>query len=1593
MSDTKIERSICQAIEIIADKKISQANFDKSIKAVILQCIDRTTGNYRVKYQDSTFQANATSSQISYNKGQQVWVLIPGNDWDRTKTILCGVESSATMYKEIPMAGDLYNTIGGNLAEVENSLGLSSYYNQTIPVYNAQGKDNKINIDQKAAERYITQGNGLALGMVVQTKLAPGQQIAGDYGVRFVLKFKDSKGDAAVRDYVVNSTDVIGYPYGLIEPTLVERFIESVDTENFECIQRVQIYCNDFPHLPDPTDQSKRNIKDILITDIKINGATALTEQELSGYSLHIDCSQDGDILSEDKSIITLEAQLKSSGKIIKDKVEYYWFRQNGLIFRGSDRYSGFAGDGWECLNYYSNNTPVAFTENTFTFTSIKNPERKEYEVINLVEEKDTKIKCVAVYDKRERVIGESHVYNQNFNNEIYIESSDLIEGNNKVDYYLDAGRPILTCKAKDKDGIQLTNVNYSWSVTPARGSAVQKPNTDDQNNKYENAKKTWDEAKAYVQSLAAADQQLYIETTAYKTVKENWQKKEYIQRIDNNKYYYFPISSITDYSKISCAIEQEDGTYLGTASIVLYNHPQTEGTYNLNIENGTQVFQYDGKGNSPASKQLQKPLEILPLSFTLLDNTGTQISYDQIINNGTVRWLIPGTSTLLFANQEEGPDVEYGSTLVTGTDLAFAADYNIYKNRPIFHYIIDDTYDSKKTNNHIRLNIVYKDITLDAYTDFTFPKDGDPGTNGTDYVAKISPSKDTDRIYITNKSTSFPFNDQGNIVDKLNFSLYNNSKKIDGIADNSIVWTCPPGNKAGNTYLKTPSNGKIQAKVNSASTIAQALTNIKADKPIDIIRANYTNGQIQQYAQYPICYEYLISANYRIKVKPKTGFKYAVYQEDGTAPEYDNTLPFEIIVEEREENTGYFQTGLANLTYNWQQIGNIQEDTDRNIGLNSNQKYYKPKNTFDGSDLTSAVVVKVTQNNTDIGFIHIPVYMIINRYNHQALNGWDGNSIQLNTNGDTILAPQIGAGKKQSDNTFTGVFMGDVKGASGTEDIGLMGYHHGQRSIFLDAQTGKAQFGKQGSGQIKIDPNLVVRTSTEISWDDANEAGLLYSNNYTLPTETKITTGINKDKKGYTLDVETYKPGNGLIIDLSTPQIGFGSGRFYVTKTGNIHAGGDGDIAGWRINDDAFYKHDGTNKTGMRSNGDPAFYAGTDSQNSIDPTSTNVYNFFVTHNGYLFSRSGKIAKWSINENTLTDGNVGMGQGKSIAANTFDNQTSVITNARIWSGSNNTTITFAVTADGKLYSKDGRIASWSISKDQLIHTSGKMGMGSYGGAYKIKSGTNTTYNTTNNAIFWSNNNFAVDEGGNLYSASGKIGGWNITENNLWAGNLDGKASGIRISSTGSIDGGTANSNSRWSIKNDGTVYFNSGTIGGWHITDNNLWTKSNQNNGSGLRINSNGSLNGSNWSIEADGDAYFRYIHGIIASTSGGTAYLTNGTSGNGSDGTFSIGSDGSCRFGIAGVGNNNKALTYTPNGVLTLGNWTIAGDSIKNEAGATELQQTSIITKDFYHISSGGTAEPGLSGTITFSDGSSLRIGGGLILAVNGADGVTYDD
>ena len=1644
MADTWRENAIVQAIQIIADKKIAQAGYDKTYKGVVNKILDKTTGKYEIKYQDSLIEAYATSSEIYYSEGQEVSFLVPGNDWDRMKTIVGGIESTALTYNEVQEISEKYNKTGPSA--VSGRYELSSYGYEYIDIIDNLG------INQEIIDNYVKNGNGLVLGMNVQTNLAT-SQVGGEYGLVFNLKFKDSvTGAAAVRQYVVNSKDVIGNPYFVTRQTPVERLFEDVDLENLDSIQSVYVYCEKFPQ-----DQSKTGIKDIIISNIRLNGAQVLTQDDLNGYSVHIDYSQTGNILQdkeesqtgeiirEEISIVTLKGILKVKGKTISSDVNYYWFRQNGMVLRGHEKYSNYGGDGWECLNHFANGKAVPFTTNSISFTTENGSENPVSAV-----DKNTRVKCVAVFDYK-NTEGFGNVYNRTITTDVIIESSDKRQGvnDNKVDYYLDAGHPTLTCHIKPEE----ENYKYYWTVVPARGKAESRESDQVKRTDYLEKEGKWIEVQNYANSLAVADAEAYIHNdenaadeesqyhkyynpdsplfAEYTNAKENFEQVQFAPYVYENVYYNFPIREISDYIKVICTVVQvvkdEQGNqkenYKGSASITLYNHMQVPSTYNLNIENGTQVFQYDGKGNSPASPQFEKPIQILPLTFTLIDDEGNEVSYDQIINNGYVEWMIPKNNTLLISKgNDQTKKIDYNTA--TGTDRTLAADYDIYKNIPSFSYTIAPVYDAKLTNNYIRLDIKYKDMLFSAYTDFTFPKDGDPGTNGTDYVVKISPTTSTDRVYISNKFPEVLFDDDGNIIKNLKFQVYNNSRIVENASAN--LWTCPPKGASGdsdrgNTYIEITYD--LTEKPNECLIKTEEKTeyDIFKDKPINIVRAHYKNGDLNQYAEYPICYNYLESdIEYRFKIKPKTGFKYVVYQEDGTSPQYDNTLPFEVVVEKKDSNTDYYIIQDNGLSYEWFAIGEIEVDSNRSNGLNENQKYYKPKDKFDGSDLTSAIVIKIKQNDNYIGYIHVPIYMILNRYGHSAINNWDGNSIQMKEGGDIILAPQVGAGTKNNDNQFTGVLIGDVK-ASPKNQQGLFGYHNGERTIFFDAQTGKAQFGKQGAGKIIFNPNEKINNK---------DTALIYSGNYPIDDFKNTDKGNYNVKTTGELQNNRNKNNKGLMIDLSTPQIGFGSGNFTVNSKGQLVARGGGQIAGWTINDTKLYKD---NKVGMASSNETvptdinlkidnddttAFWAGgTLNTSGANNGKLKSANFYVTHGGYLYSKRGRIAKWNIDENILqhTDGKVGMGTGSNKTFHYTDssnNSTSIsITNPRFWAI--NGSKQCIIDNNGKLWVNEARIGPWLVDQSKL--SNGYTGLGS-----NLISSTdmNNAFGsgTTSNGIqarIWASTantnksvNFVVSNDGKLYSKAGKIGGWNIEKDKLWSINKD-SGEGIRLNSNGSMTGGATGTD--WAIAKDGTATFKKliankqGFIAGWKITSNALKGGNDGKGGTTMNINSEGSMSGPGWSITSNGNATFNYINGKIANaTTGGTASLTSGNYSSGGTG-YTLNSDGTFGFNGGGtsIGYNGKTLDIGPwsinsNGIYyktddrihiyPTGISLVTGNDITNITGSSVISEA-IQAKDHFSLKTA----IGKTGVITFTDGSAIHVTGGIITYVKGGEDAIY--
>ena len=99
---------------------------------------------------------------------------------------------------------------------------------------------------------------------------------------------------------------------------------------------------------------------------------------------------------------------------------------------------------------------------------------------------------------------------------------------------------------------------------------------------------------------------------------------------------------------------------------------------------------------------------------------------------------------------------------------------------------------------------------------------------------------------------------------------------------------------------------------------------------------------------------------------------------------------------------------------------------------------------------------------------------MMQSKYDFALLNDWDG-SLTLNEKDGIILSTMLGAGRKNSNNTFSGVLIGDVKAGTGLDTMqeatGVYGIHEGQLSYgFRDNGTGF--IGKSGHGQILLDGN-----------------------------------------------------------------------------------------------------------------------------------------------------------------------------------------------------------------------------------------------------------------------------------------------------------------------------------------------------------------------------------------------------------------------------------------------------------------------------------------------------------------------------------------
>ena len=1527
----ELEDKILGAMDIIASEMVQRAGYDKTIQAKILSCEDPTIGKYKCSYQNSTFYAYSDNVNNTYSKGSLVYITIPNNDMSKDKIIKGTTNRLGINYISTAPEENYYDIIGQNCV-----LSNETYYldtnnkNYNCKIYQYQeGEENNYFINFiKQFENYIQQSSALLIAANIKTNIDSKKQYRGHYGISYTLKFKDNNSSNEIsRVYILDENSMVGNPYRMSHKTRQYKLFD-IDGSNFIRIESIQIFNRDFPNAENEKTDDFLTSGDIEISDLEFFGAAKMTEDEINGVGISFYTPQGTFFTGPDDSKKTITAQIKVKGRIATslDNIPFYWGINNVKISANSAYYNKYLGRGWQCLNekniiQCNENEPdiVEWVPGSDTYI-IK---------YNQVTARDNYLKVAVIYDNN---IVTKEINIRNLNNDI---ETITIESDGGTEFYYDMGHPNLICKINNED--KQDDYAYYWSYQSSTGVfedlTGEDPNYEKQrqyekdleistelikkitqeetileNAKYidiqndsrlkdeidelkeniqtleqdkinikqniqekeeiiNNSEKTDEEIQQAKEDLINQINQLTNKTKEIqnkekeleeKEKKMNWnihQWQEYmasynfIQRVYKNKIYDVQICKITSFGTFKCSVfkitENNEEVYIGTAAITLYNKLENEGTYSLIINNGTVVYQYDEMGNAPTTFQGSlAPQQIKTLSFTLYNNLGQAIESTDILKDPQceVIWGVPLKNTLLKLKT-------YNSSSSQQENEYEENNYHYYKNLEFLMYDIASKYSINKTNNQITLTINYKGTPFTAKTNFTFVKQGDPGTNGTDYIVKILPNTEmpnpplipivtkafnnNDSFFTLNynyqntsskNANGLHHNNQGSLQ-LLKAQLWNNGEQITSINNNDVKWEVllNPDNKnqiGNNSYEECQSSFVV-----SPSGSFKYYADRQSSQPFDIIKCTIQYDNKFYYGTLPIVTIQIDDGdNYQISLKENSGFYYVLYTTDGVNPQYDKTNPFEIICKQKingewidistteaeDENNNYkIEYEVSVLPAYKQLLQNKQNEE-----LKRNQFNLIPSKNFDGYNANIAVVFTLFQTDKagtkkQIGKVHIPIHFLLNKYGLAHLNDWDGNSIKIDDAGGYILSPQMGAGSKNpSNNTFTGVLMGEVKQAGkDINETGLFGYASGDRTFFLDSQSGGALFGRNNGGRIIISP--------------VSEKAILVSNNYWRQ---------NSNAKGFPIDInKASDSGAGMLIDLTTPEIKFGSGHFSVNSSGNITAKGGGTIAGWTIGDEELQG----GQIHLNKNG--KIYSNT--HNALNNTGT---GFYLSSEGLSIGSKVKINN---------DGVAYFGLGA------VDNQ-----NSNHWTINSDT------------------------SKSYI----------SYGGNTKWTSATND----------------------------------NGTQAKVYIG-----TDGISIGS-------------RFSISPQGELIANSGKIGGWEISNSTLTGGTNSDDKPIITLNSNGSMQGPNWSISSSGVATFSNFGGHVGQ---GLHFSGNGFNLGGSSGSGG-------GYGGSGISPNIGSLGGAGLGAGTLGGAIYTASKAEfDKLYATEAEfnrlKTSIANIDYANI------------------------------------------
>ena len=565
------------------------------------------------------------------------------------------------------------------------------------------------------------------------------------------------------------------------------------------------------------------------------------------------------------------------------------------------------------------------------------------------------------------------------------------------------------------------------------------------------------------------------------------------------------------------------------TTALSIVFMDETKGNYFLYDQNGKIINEGLGQGYNRTMKVMYKGAELANTSNMIIEYIIWYLPFEKSSTR-----LFSDEHTMFVANEAfySENDGEYKNELTkqwlytlskNGTDYVgvkrkFGLDEEIITTQT---FAIKNHWAQSNANNTVRCIVNINGIDYEAATELKFGKAGSQGTNRTLVLE-----------YQSNENALIAGSDTAAAIEAILYDL-------DGtrlVPSGTFTWSW-----INNTnYVSKQDNGSI--------TQLTCKTNTVPNDNYSILKCVYEEeGSITLIAYLPIA----IKAEGYSHIE---GAREVIYNHQGV-PSYYTDAYILYKLEENELKVPEYIKVNANWSIKDGEgatnsvaqsyipvLKDIEKAGEKYKALSAAPFYLK--------DYADKVCVSCSSGNKVLW--SQPILIMQSQYDFAMLNEWDGN-LTINEENGTILSTMLGAGRKNDNNTFSGVLIGDVKEGTGLYEAetltGVYGIHEGVSSFAL-RENGTATFGKAGLGQIHIDGNESTIKSS--SRNVNNGTGMLIdlndgiidikeSENDTarLTLTSKNNTILNNvDNSNYYLQSDKYSDSSGMKIDLSSGKI-----------------------------------------------------------------------------------------------------------------------------------------------------------------------------------------------------------------------------------------------------------------------------------------------------------------------------------------------------------------------------------------------------------------------------------------------------------------------